>query len=135
MKISRLNLAQKSKLQSLYTQCFFIAVLLLQYSLLSAQFAIGYCGAGEDRGHGIASDGQGGVFTTGEFAGTADFDPGPGVFNLLSNGGPDIFVARYTSTGNFLSAFAVGGPANDASLASAPDGQGGIYYVQEVMIR
>ena len=38
---------------------------------------------GYDQGFGVAVDGQGNVYTTGAFVGTADFDPGAGTFNLV----------------------------------------------------
>ena len=41
-------------------------------------------GSGPDGGAGIAVDGQGNVYTTGEITGPADFDPGSGTFNLPS---------------------------------------------------
>jgi hypothetical protein len=50
-------------------------------------------GSDNDLGFGIAL-GAGSVHTTGRFQGTADFDPGPGIFNLMSTGGDDIFVHK-----------------------------------------
>jgi hypothetical protein len=49
---------------------------------------------------GIAVDGQGNIFTTGSFSGTADFDPGAGTYSLTSTldstGNPtqDVFVSK-----------------------------------------
>lgn len=46
-------------------------------------------------------DGSGNILLTGNFQGTADFDPGPGVNNItsvLSNG--DIFICKLTPSGN-----------------------------------
>jgi len=81
--------------------------------------------------HSIALDsaGSGDVYTTGAFAGTTDFDPGAGVFNLTSLGSIDIFISKLDSSGNFIWAKAMGGTAIDEgfSIAFAPTGNGDVY--------
>ena len=76
---------------------------------------------------GVALDGSGNVYTVGLFAGAADFDPGPGAFNLTSAGDVDIFVSKLDSAGNFVWARAMGGPSSDAALGVALDGSGNVY--------
>lgn len=46
-------------------------------------------------------DAAGNIYTTGGFGITTDFDPGPGVTNLTSNGGQDFFVQKYFECSNF----------------------------------
>ena len=85
----------------------------------------------------VAVDSSGNVYTVGFFEGNADFDPGPGTFNLTSAGrAGDIFVSKLDSAGNFLWARAMGGPSpqeeqllpnpNSAS-GVALDGSGNVY--------
>jgi hypothetical protein len=49
---------------------------------------------GVDRGKSIAVDAANNVYTTGYFAGTADFDPETGVYNLVGAGSNDIYVQK-----------------------------------------
>ncbi len=51
-------------------------------------------GPSTDYGYDIAVSPTGAVHTTGYFQGTADFDPGPGTFNLDSAGFQDIFISK-----------------------------------------
>jgi hypothetical protein len=49
---------------------------------------------GQDFGFSISLDAGGSIYTTGSFSLTADFDPGPGTYNLTSVGIEDIFVSK-----------------------------------------
>lgn len=53
---------------------------------------------------------SGDLYVTGSFSDTVDFDPGPGVTNLICQNpsGPDIFIAKYTNTGNLVWARSIG---------------------------
>jgi hypothetical protein len=68
----------------------------------------------------IGIDGAGNIVTTGNFNGTADFDPGVGTFTLNANnsGNGGAFISKLDPSGNFVWAKAVSspGPANGASL-------------------
>jgi hypothetical protein len=65
-------------------------------------WAINMGGTDYEVGRGIALDATGNVYSTGAFGGTADFDPGVGVFNLTTGfGNGDIYISKIgnTSTG------------------------------------
>ncbi len=56
-----------------------------------------YGGVGEDRGLAILADNSGNVYSAGFFSNTADFDPGVGITNLISNGLKDIYIQKIGS--------------------------------------
>ena len=66
-------------------------------------------GAFYDWGNAIAVDDSGSVYTTGFFQDTADFDPGPGVFNLIAGGYWEVYINKLTSNGDFAWAVAFNG--------------------------
>jgi hypothetical protein len=85
-------------------------------------------GGNNDDGQGIAIDGSGNVYTTGEFDGIADFDPGSGTFNLTSAGSYDVFVSKLDASGNFVWAKGMGGSGfSDAGYGIALDPAGNVY--------
>jgi hypothetical protein len=55
-----------------------------------------------------ALDKSGNVYISGRFFGTADFDPGPGVYNITPQG-PEIFLCKLDSSGNFVWVKTMGG--------------------------
>jgi gliding motility-associated-like protein len=77
-------------------------------------------------GRGITLDGSGNVLTTGNFTGTADFDPGAGTFNITSLGSEDIFLSKLDANGNFVWAKSMGGSQAERGYALAVDNSGNI---------
>lgn len=80
-----------------------------------------------DWGKGIDVDVYGNIYTTGYFTGTADFDPGVGVYNLTSFGDQDIFISKLDSLGNFSWIEQIGDLSKDWSNAITVDNLGNIY--------
>ena len=76
--------------------------------------------------NGVTVDQADRVLATGLLQQTADLDPGPGVFNLSSNGGTDIAVWRLDSNGGFLDAVSTGGTGSDEGAKIAVDSSGDV---------
>jgi hypothetical protein len=87
--------------------------------------------------NGIAVDSVGDVYTTGTFLATADFDPGPGTFNLTSNpsSGVEAFVSKLDAGGNFVWAkgFATTSTSGDTTGHSIAVDRAGNAYVATVV--
>ncbi len=67
-------------------------------------------------GNSVAVDILGNVYSCGDFEGTIDFDPGPGVYNMSATGW-GIFVRKLDAAGNFLWARMVSNPSRMEALA------------------
>lgn len=81
-----------------------------------------------DEGLSIVTSPSGNIYTTGFFIGTADFDPGPGVYTLTGTGNTDIFVSKLDASGNFIWARRFGGPSvNARGLSIAIDAYENVY--------
>jgi hypothetical protein len=62
-------------------------------------WAINMGGTDYEVGRGLALDTTGNVYSTGAFGGTADFDPGVGIFNLTTGfGNGDIYISKIGNT-------------------------------------
>jgi len=107
-------------MEKIYT--LILATLTTAASAQNLEWARGMGGTGVDMGHTIAVDLSGNVYATGLFAGTADFDPGPGVFNLTSAGSWDIYIQKMDPSGIFLWAKSIGSTGDDRGQSIATDG-------------
>lgn len=84
-------------------------------------------GVGYDQANAICADGMGNIYIVGYFEINADFDPGPALSVLSSNGGLDIFVLAMDADGNFIRAGSIGGVGVDIAYDVAPNAVDGIY--------
>lgn len=85
-------------------------------------------GSGDDAGRSMTIDANGHIYITGIFEGTTDFDPGPDIQNLVSEGGRDIFVQKLDANGNFLWVKQMGGGDSfDFGESITLDANGHIY--------
>jgi hypothetical protein len=76
---------------------------------------------GFDPPRGLITDINDNIYLTGSFQGTCDFDPGPGIDEHISNGGCDIYLAKFSADGNFIWARTWGGQRSDVFLESGAD--------------
>jgi len=84
-------------------------------------------GPGEDVSYSISLDASANVYTTGYLNGTAEFNPGPGTFNLISAGGIDIFISKLDSAGNFVWVKQIAGTFGEIGNSIAIDALGYVY--------
>jgi len=78
-------------------------------------------GTGLDNCLDAGTDLDGNIYTTGYFANTVDFDPGPGSVNKTSAGGNDVFLCKFNPQGELVWVKTWGGPGEDTAAALAVD--------------
>ena len=116
---------------------FFISISIFFCFLINSvyaqqlQWARKLGGTGGEEGRGIVVDKNGNVYTTGTFQGTTDFDPGTGVYNLVSDAGTDVFVSKVDENGFFKWARSFGGGGNtyDFGFSITTDNQSNVYII------
>ncbi len=83
--------------------------------------------SGAEYGQDIAIDNSNNIYVTGTFMYTVDFDPGPGVYNLATTGGKDIFTMKLDANGNFIWAKKMGGTSDDYGISITLDNWGNVH--------
>ncbi|MBY0425302.1 MAG: SBBP repeat-containing protein, partial [Cytophagales bacterium] len=76
-------------------------------------------GDSTDIGNSIAVSINGGIYFTGSFSRTSDFDPTSSVSSLISNGKRDVFVCKLDKNGNLLWKYQMGGSKDDEGKSLA----------------
>ena len=79
--------------------------------------------------YGIDTDDQGNVYTTGFFDVSADFDPGPGNYNLTATGLPDAFVSKLNAAGDFVWAVKASGDFFEGGYSVKANKTGEVYVL------
>jgi hypothetical protein len=75
----------------------------------------------------VSTDGNGNVYVTGAFIGTATFATVPTATTLVSAGEADIFIAKYDASGNVMWAKRAGNVHGDVATSIKYDGYGNLY--------
>ncbi|MBK8875573.1 MAG: hypothetical protein IPN13_17315 [Bacteroidetes bacterium] len=89
---------------------------------------------GFEQAYSIALDGSNNIISGGIFYDSTDFDPTVGIFNLASNGNPDIYIQKLRQCAPFLALVTPAGPTTFCSGGSvtlnASSGSGLTYQWQ-----
>lgn len=91
------------------------------------EWAKSFGGVNSDAAGSMCVDNWGSIYSTGFFQGVADFDPGPGFYNLTSVGGYDVFISKLDALGNIQWAKSFGGNGGDIANCIINDIVGNIY--------
>ena len=75
----------------------------------------------------ISTDASGNVYTTGNYTGTLDLDPGTGVSNTVWAGAQDVFIQKLDANGNFQWGKRIGSSGSDFGVTVTSDNSGNVY--------
>ena len=84
-------------------------------------------GKQNDHATAIRKDSGGDLYLTGWFVDTADFDPGPGTYTLVSQGSSDIYILKVDASFNFKWARALAGTGQQDPYSIAVDAMKNVY--------
>jgi hypothetical protein len=84
-------------------------------------WAVSTGNTGDDISRDIAVDSLGNVYSCGNFQGTVDFDPGPGISSLSATGSNAFFIQKLDANGGFLWAVHVDAPNGISGLTVDQD--------------
>jgi uncharacterized repeat protein (TIGR01451 family) len=108
-----------------------LLICAMAFSTLQAQKlqnAFSYGNTSDQHIRRMAFDTAGNLFVIGSFLGSNfDVDPSSSTLNLNSNGSWDIFLAKYSPSGELLNAFSIGGTGNDQGLGITLDSASNVY--------
>lgn len=120
----RLHSTTKKHVLALVLACTGVGV---QAQAVYFSWADQFGGTGYDYATSIAVDNLGNVYTTGEFRGTVDFDPGTGTTSLTSSGADDVFISKLDANGSLVWAVKIGGTGSDIGNDIGVDAFGNVY--------
>jgi hypothetical protein len=82
---------------------------------------------GQEYTHGLGFDKDQNILVYGRFQQTVDFDPGNNTSELTSSSNHDLFLAKYTPSGNFMWVKQFSGPGNKYGQGLTTDAANNIY--------
>lgn len=110
---------------------FFTSFILLFCLITNAQnfvWAKQMGSTGYDYAFAITTATNGDIIVGGAFSNTVDFDPSAGITTLTSAGNTDMYIARYTSAGNFVWVKQIGNAAQNELKNIKCDASNNIYF-------
>ncbi len=106
---------------------FFSPFLFLSISAQTYDWGRTFGGIGEDVVRAMHADADGNVYTTGYFTDNADYDPGEGTAEIVSNGFFDVFVQKLNTDGELEWVISFGGIMFDYATGIDVDSEGNVY--------
>jgi hypothetical protein len=81
-----------------------LAIIAAQFIYCQPNFtwAVPFGGPDQERGFDVAVDASQNVYSTGDFGGTTDFDPGPSTYYLSAMATTDGYISKLNSAGGFV---------------------------------
>lgn len=98
-----------------------------QSQTTSFNWANAYYGSWQSDGNNIDVDSYGNLYVSGNLANSTDFDPSIVTYTLSSAGQNDVFIAKYSSSGNLIWAKKIGSSGDDFAYSMKVDSMGNTY--------